>query len=97
MSTIRDIWRNRKKITEGFKNIVFKDEEVEQIASERLSVCQQCPHIDKSGDKCDVPGTKPCCGICGCSLALKTRSLTSRCADENNPRWIEILDDIEQQ
>ena len=26
-----------------------------------------------------APGTQPCCGECGCSLALKTRALSSDC------------------
>lgn len=35
------------------------------------------------GDGCMIPGTQPCCnkdlGGCGCSLAFKTRSLSSDC------------------
>jgi hypothetical protein len=42
-----------------------------------------------------VPGTKPCCKLCGCSLALKTRSLSSACADEDNKRWDAILTEEE--
>ena len=39
-----------------------------------------------------MPGTQPCCGECGCSLALKTRSLSSECAEGH---WTSVLTDEE--
>ena len=81
------VWENRDKILEGLNNSVFKKEHVEKIASERMAICEECPHIDRQGDKCFAPGTQPCCGKCGCKLAWKTRSLSSSCGDEENPRW----------
>lgn len=90
-STIKKIWLNKDKIYEGIKNRIFKQEHIEEIARERLRACDSCPHVDKDGSKCEVPGTKPCCGLCGCSLSLKTRSLSSQCADDNNIRWEAIL------
>jgi hypothetical protein len=26
-----------------------------------------------------IPGTAPCCGLCGCKLGYKTRSMSSSC------------------
>lgn len=73
------IWKERNKILEGVRNSVFKKEHVEEIAAFRFSVCESCPLIDKEGSKCAVIGTQPCCSDCGCSLRLKTRSLSSEC------------------
>lgn len=73
------IWRNRKLIFEGFWNFLFKKRKIEKIARKRMDVCRKCPEIDYVGTKCEVKGTHPCCGICGCSLAFKIRSI-----DEDN-------------
>jgi len=56
-----------------------------------MDICNACPFIDHTGDKCYVAGTQPCCGKCGCKLAWKTRSLSSACGDEENPRWQAII------
>jgi hypothetical protein len=77
------LWKNRGQIVEGVMNNVFKKEDVEEIAQERMQVCHKCALIDMHGTGCMMPGTEPCCnkdlGGCGCSLKLKTRSLSSDC------------------
>lgn len=73
------IWKERNKILEGVKNNVFKKEHVEQVARHRNAICNECDFIDLTGTNCAVPGTQPCCSECGCSLKLKTRSLSSSC------------------
>lgn len=82
MNIIR-IWKNKGKILEGITNSIFKEEHVEQIAQERLKICEACKFYDRAGTGCMVPGTAPCCnqkiGGCGCSLGFKTRSLSSAC------------------
>ena len=40
-----------------------------------------------------MPGTQPCCGECGCSLALKIRSLSSGCPIS---KWDAMLTDEEE-
>lgn len=70
------IWKNKTQILEGLKNLVLKDQFVEEVAEERNKVCNDCT---SKGDKCEVKGTAPCCNECGCSLKLKTRSLSSSC------------------
>lgn len=73
------IWKERNKILEGIANSVFKKEHVEQVATHRKAICTTCPSLDLTGEKCAVIATQPCCGECGCSLNLKTRSLSSSC------------------
>jgi|TARA_R110000851_G_scaffold60969_3_gene140271 hypothetical protein len=76
---LKKIWENRKAIYEGIKNSVIRDKYVEDISAKRMLICEECPEIDLKGSKCEMPGTQPCCGNCGCSLAFKTRSLSSEC------------------
>jgi hypothetical protein len=75
-NTLKLIWNNRKQILEGITNSVIRDETVEEIAMLRYTICNECP---SKGKKCAVKGTAPCCNECGCSLAFKTRSLSSDC------------------
>ena len=77
-------------------NSIFKKEDVEIIANDRMKICADCVHIDHTGSKCDVPGTQPCCGKCGCSLKFKLRSLSSGCGDEKYPRWNAVLSEKEE-
>jgi len=73
---LKKIWENRKEIYEGIKNSVIRDVFVEDVSKKRMLLCNQC---SSKGDGCEVPGTAPCCNECGCSLAFKTRSLSSEC------------------
>lgn len=65
------------------KNSVFKKEDVEEIAEQRMAICSTCQLYTKDDDGCIMPGTSPCCdkkqGGCGCSLGFKIRSLSSDC------------------
>lgn len=76
MSTLKEIWKNRKQIFEGITNAVIRDEFVEDVAKHRYEICNAC---SSKGDECVVIGTAPCCNECGCSLTFKTRSLSSEC------------------
>ena len=76
---LKKIWNNRKQIYEGIKNSVMRDEYVEDVSAKRMALCNECSEIDLKGSKCEMPGTQPCCGNCGCSLAFKTRALSSEC------------------
>jgi hypothetical protein len=94
MKGVIRIWKEKNKILEGIRNNIFKKADVEHVAAERMETCLTCPHIDTEGSKCMVPGTSPCCGLCGCSLSLKTRSLSSYCDDK---RWDAVLSQEEQE
>jgi hypothetical protein len=95
MGKINLLWKNKKHIFEGIKNNIFKKEHIEKIAAERMAICLSCPSIDKEGSKCLGPGLQPCCGLCGCTLAFKTRDLSSSCGNEETPLWKAILTDEE--
>jgi hypothetical protein len=87
------IWASRKQILEGVTNLAFKKQFVEDVAEFRMRICKTCPHLSES-EKCAVPGTGPCCGACGCSLAAKTRSLSSACGAieiNEDPRWLPVV------
>jgi len=93
MKDVIKIWKEKDKILEGIKNFLFKKTDVEDIAAERMAICSTCPEIDHTGSKCIVPGTGPCCGLCGCSLSLKTRALSAKCDAE---KWEALLTMEEQ-
>ncbi len=61
-----------KEILDGFYNLIFPDNEVEEIAKKRLVICYECPI--RTNNKCDKAK-----GGCGCYLAAKTRSVNSSC------------------
>lgn len=91
--SLAKIWANRKKILEGFTNLAFKNEFVEDVSKYRMEICMKCPHMSEK-EKCAIPGTGPCCGACGCSLAAKTRSLSSACGAieiGEDPKWLPVM------
>ena len=73
---LASIWKNRKQILEGITNSVIRDEHVEEVSRLRMELCNACP---SKGTECVVIGTDPCCNECGCSLAFKTRALSTEC------------------
>jgi len=73
------IWKSRNQIFEGLKNHIFKKEDVEAIARERLAECLLCDEYSRDNSECAVYGIAPCCKVCGCSIKIKTRSLSSNC------------------
>jgi hypothetical protein len=77
------IWKTKGQILEGLTNSIFKKEDVEEIAEQRMDVCYHCQLYTEADPGCMVMGTTPCCdqrqGGCGCSLKFKTRSLSSEC------------------
>jgi hypothetical protein len=75
-SNLKTIWKNRKQIFEGITNTIIRDEYVEDVSKLRMEICNDCT---SKGDECVVIGTAPCCNECGCSLAFKTRALSTEC------------------
>ncbi len=67
------LWQNRIEILKGVGNSLVKTRVIEQIAAERLAICNECP---SKNNGCKL---KDCCGECGCHLAYKTRSIKSSC------------------
>lgn len=75
-TSLKEIWKNRKQIVEGITNAVIRDEYIESVSRVRMEICNTCP---SNGNECVVIGTSPCCNECGCSLAFKTRALSTEC------------------
>jgi len=86
-------FKNSSQIIEGINNKLFKKEHVEAEAALRWSICKECTHLDTEGSKCLMPGTQPCCSDCGCSLAFKTRSLSSECP---KGKWQALITEEEE-
>lgn len=78
---VKTLWTKRLEILDGLKNYVYQTDHVEKVAKQRMEICNECPLIDLKGSKCFAPGTQPCCGSCGCSLKLKTRSIDDACPE----------------
>jgi len=73
-----------KHVLEGWYNLLFKDERVEEIAKTRAEICYRCEHR-KFGDllvflKSDFHSIQDFkCELCSCPLSAKIRSLDSKC------------------
>ena len=84
---LKKILRSRRQILNGVTNTVFKKKFVEDVAKYRMDICKDCEYYN---GKCEVPGTGPCCGACGCVLKFKVRSLSSHCGLlelNKEPKW----------
>jgi hypothetical protein len=86
------IFENRASIAEGLMNNVFKKDHVEAVYHQRMNICVCCEHYTEEKFGCEVPGTQPCCNIrtggCGCSLAIKLRSLSASCPWD---KWFAVM------
>ena len=89
-----EVFKNIDKITEGIKNNIFKKEHIEAVATDRFQYCIKCSLYDAEGKSCMAPGTQPCCSDCGCSLAFKTRSLSSECP---KGKWLALMTEEEEE
>jgi hypothetical protein len=96
------LWKDRNKIVEGIANIVFVNQEVEKIASERVAICKsnKCGHYDQTGSspKAYIKGS-PSCGICGCNIRALTHSLHSECSLTElgqAPLWEAVMTEEEE-
>jgi len=61
-------YKQFREIVNGYKNTIFKNKEIEQLALRRALVCSSCSY-----NKLNF------CSSCGCNLTLKTRSPESNC------------------
>ena len=93
MGKLGKIWKNRKQIMEGIKNSIIRDAFVEKVADERRKICDGCIRKDDEGSSCVVPGTQPCCNLCGCSLGVKMRALSAECPDL---RWHAVISEEDE-
>lgn len=97
------VWKSKGQILEGIVNNVFKQDHIEDIANERLRICESnaCGLYDKDGssEKAFVKGS-PACGGCGCKLDLKVRCMACACHLQDvgeHPLWVPVLSPAEEQ
>lgn len=95
-------WKNKGQILEGIVNKVFKNDDIEEIAAERLAICQSnlCGYYDPDGssERAVMKGSPSCAG-CGCALSLKTRCLSCVCHlhdEQQHPLWTAVLSQAEE-
>ena len=74
-----------KAIVQGFKNYVFQNKEIEELALKRAAICAVCPFAVETKFKQLLPddtikeidGLK--CSDCGCILSAKVRQMFDSC------------------
>jgi hypothetical protein len=59
------------EIYDGWKNYVFPNEEVEELAKERIAICVK--------NDCKKFKGNNTCALCGCYMPAKVRSVKSHC------------------
>jgi hypothetical protein len=89
------LWKKKDQIFEGIRNSVFRKEDVEEIAGERLEICRsnRCGFHDPLGQsEAAVMKGEESCGSCGCKLSWKTRALSDACPEGF---WEAVVTDTE--
>lgn len=96
------IWKNKNQILEGVVNKLFTNDHIEEIANERLAICQSniCGYYDADGssERAVVKGKASCAG-CGCALEFKTRCLSCHCHlqdEQQHPLWVAEISPAEE-
>lgn len=88
-----------RKIMEGAFNSIFINAKIEEIAKERMDICNVCPHMSENKRKDpnfkSIRPDKFYCTLCGCNLHMKTRSLSSFCPDKP-ARWDKLIEEKEE-
>lgn len=94
-NSLIELWKKKGKILEGIGNSIFKKEDVEHIAEERLKICRsnKCGYYDPLGNSeaAVIKGVESC-GACGCKLAWKSRALSDECP---KGYWERVLTETE--
>jgi hypothetical protein len=62
-----------QQIVEGWKNLLWKDKEIEKIAIQRAAICASCEELST------IVGFYLHCKRCTCYIPAMTRSMEKRC------------------
>lgn len=60
-----------QEIYNGWKNYIFPNKDIEEIAKKRIAICVK--------NKCGKFTPKKTCKVCGCYMPAKVRSKNSNC------------------
>lgn len=91
-----ELWKKKGQIWEGIKNSVFKREDAEAIADNRLAICRSnaCGYHDPEGSSpAAIMKGAESCASCGCKLSWKTRALSDSCPEGS---WKAVLTQTEE-
>ena len=58
------------EIYDGWKNYVFQDPQIEELAKKRIAICITCEKLQSNNR----------CALCGCYMPAKVRSKRSKCS-----------------
>ena len=72
------------EIINGWGNSFFPDPLYEKLATERATICGECPFLK----------LKSVCGKCGCPIISKVRSLNSHCPMS---KWKAVREGIDKE
>ena len=61
------------EIYDGWKNLIFENEQAEAIAKERIKICAGCE--EEQIKKCEFFTDGKTCSICHCYMPAKARSM----------------------
>lgn len=59
-----------EEIYEGWKNYIFPNKQIEELAKKRINLCVSCDQFRVDTKRC---------GSCGCFMPAKVRSELSKC------------------
>lgn len=69
---LEDLLSKSKEIAAGYKNLIWKDKDIEVIADKRAKICNDCGELNRAGFYLY-------CNLCGCYVPAKLRSPESEC------------------
>lgn len=90
---------NFKQVLEGWRNDIFHAKDMEElihkVSSERLLICQECPHNSNRAKENGYKTIRPDyhCTICLCPLYKKTKCLSCECPEK---KWEAVSSVAEQ-
>lgn len=87
-----------KGITTGIYNSIIINEQIEEMAEERLAICRRCPfnsEVAKANGQ-NILRKDEHCLKCGCVLKLKTRYPAAQCPLDI-PKWKALVTNEESE
>lgn len=71
-NVFQDLLKKTMEIKDGYTNLIFKKERIEEIAARRGAICANCGELNKAGFYLY-------CDLCCCYMPAKLRSPESEC------------------
>lgn len=78
MSKVKNV-KKLQEILVGWRNLVFKSSEIEEMATKRIEICVDCTIPDADGREINGLNESNRCVKCKCYMPAKTRNPKSAC------------------